>query len=93
MAYIFKSFGNFSESIKILPKSTGIRHDGRVHYALSKLTDYEVNSPHIWSMQNILQNENISSENNMYLDFALAKAFEDVGEYSRSFTHYSRVIM
>ena len=88
MAY--QALGKFDESkkcfetvIKINPKFT------RADRSLSMSTKYDVNNPHLISMENKIKDKSLDSLQKIELYFGLGKAYEDIKSYEKSFENYN----
>jgi len=52
------------------------------------LSKWKEDDPLLDEMQTILKNSNLPGEQSLHLHFALAKAYDDLGEIKRSFSHF-----
>jgi len=60
----------------------------QAHFSYAGIHKYQDGAdPHIVTMSKLYEQNSLSAENRVYLAFALAKAFEDIGEYSRAFKY------
>ena len=89
IATLERSIGNlvsatdyFYKVINIEPENT------KAHRMLSTLINYNNNNDHLNIMLKLLKSKNINQIKLIDLDFALGKAYEDKGEYKKSFNHY-----
>jgi len=58
----------------------------QAHFSYSNIHKYkDASDPHISSMLELRKRAGLQTENRIHLDFALAKAYEDVGDYSQAF--------
>ena len=57
------------------------------YHALAFCRRFEKNDDSINIMEEILAAPDISGEQKMHIDYALAKAYEDIGEFDKSFAH------
>ena len=87
MAY--QSLGKFEESkkhfelaLKINPKFT------RADRSLSMSLEYNVNNPHLKSMENKIKDQSLNNFQKIELYFGLGKAYEDIKNYKKSFENY-----
>ena len=55
------------------------------HFNLSTLKKYKANDKHIIQMKSLLSDNNLSKTSQIFLYFALAKAYEDIGAHSELF--------
>ena len=54
----------------------------------ANLKTYQFNDEEIMQLEKMTQDEFINDNEKIYMSFALGKAFEDRGEYDKSFTNY-----
>ena len=84
-----QAFGKFEEAdkhfksaLKINPKFTlADRH-------ISMSFKYDINNPHLKSMESKIQDKSLDNFQKIQLYFALGKAYEDIGNYKKSFENY-----
>ncbi len=60
----------------------------QAYWELADLKTYKFSADEIEAMRALLGNEQLSPLNKVLVEFALGKAFEDAGEFERSFQHY-----
>jgi len=89
LANLLKSKGEFKEASDYYQQIMRQQPDyTQAHFGYSGIHEYTDSAdPHIVLMLELYQRNNIKSENRVHLAFALAKAFEDIGEYSRAFKY------
>jgi tetratricopeptide (TPR) repeat protein len=63
---------------------------GEAYYSLANLKVYAFSDAEIAAMQEQVGDRNLPWMDRVYLNFALGKAFEDVGEYATSFGYYEQ---
>jgi tetratricopeptide (TPR) repeat protein len=61
---------------------------GEAYYSLANLKIYSFSDAEIAAMQEQVGDRNLPYMDRVYLNFALGKAFEDMGEYATSFGYY-----
>ncbi|MDA0306676.1 MAG: sulfotransferase [Proteobacteria bacterium] len=96
--------GDVISNIAILKKETGDRaaaetlyrrllqinpEDAETWYDLSGVKTFSADDPDIAAMENFRAGSNQSPEKIMYLDFAIGKAYGDIGEHDRAFESIS----
>ena len=59
----------------------------KAHYILSLLKEYQPHDAQIGLMESLLTDSDPSESDRIYLCFALAKIYEDLGEYDKSFDY------
>ena len=87
LANILKSQGKLDEAAafyqEIMVLEPGYT---QAHFSYSGIHKYKDRSdPHINLMLDVQKRTALSDENRIHLDFALAKAFEDLGDYAQAF--------
>ncbi len=89
LANLLKAQGKLSEAVALYEQI--MREQPRytqAHFTYSGLHKYrDSNDPHIGSMLGLYQRKNLATENRIHLAFALAKAFEDTGDYPQAFKY------
>jgi len=87
MAY--QALGKFEESKKYFesvlknnPKFT------RADRSLSMSLKYDINNPHLKSMENKIKDQSLNNFQKIELYFGLGKAYEDIRNYKKSFENY-----
>jgi len=88
-ANILKSQGKIDEASglyqQILDQEPGYT---QAHFNYSGIHKYKDRSdPHIDAMLDLYPGTGLGSKNRIHLDFALAKAFEDIGDYPQAFKY------
>ena len=58
--------------------------DGEIYSDLSRFKKYKPEDPDILKMEKLMRTSIISSHDRMYLGYALAKAYEDIGQLDKS---------
>ena len=83
----FKSLGQPDEAIASYSRALKINPAlARAHRFLSTVKTYQHGDPQLRQMLQLLQRENLSKEDRTDLNFALAKAHEDTGDYDHAFS-------
>ncbi len=60
----------------------------KAHRFLSTVKKYQDSDPQIHQMLKLIERNNLPDEDRIHLNFALAKAHEDVGDYDKAFSYY-----
>ena len=77
----FQVLGNKTASIKHYEKALLIKPDyAQAHQNLSAQKKYTKSDPHISTMVNLLSKGKITDSDRIFLSFALAKAYDDIGK-------------
>ena len=80
--------GRLEEAIKLLEKSLELDPTfAEAHRTLSQYKKYTADDPQISIMERLVNEETTTNNNRIHLSFSLAKASEDLGDYSASFHH------
>lgn len=87
MANLLKSQGNFSEAGDLYQQIMAQQPDyTQAHFSYSQIHRYhDLGDPHIGLMLDLYEKSGLTNENRIQLAFALAKAFENIGDYPRAF--------
>ena len=89
--HALKTVGRTPEAIAAYQKSIAQKPSlGETWWSLANLKTFRFSEEDIATMQREYAREDISDEDRVHLAFALGKAFEDKGDYARSFAHYDR---
>ena len=72
----------FESALKINPKFT------RADRSLSMPLKYDINNPHLKSMEKKIKDQSLNNFQKMELYFGLGKAYEDIKNYKKSFENY-----
>ena len=87
--HLQKTFGDLKGSIDSYKNSYKIdQYYGDAYWSLANLKTYQFNDEEIMQLEKMTQDEFINDNEKIYMSFALGKAFEDRGEYDKSFTNY-----
>jgi len=77
-----EAIGHYEQIMREQPRYT------QAHFSYSGLHKYrDRNDPHIDSMLVLYQKKNLTADNRIHLAFALAKAYEDTGDYPEAFRY------
>jgi Tfp pilus assembly protein PilF len=88
LGIVLTHLGNSKEAVASFNKSIQLRPDhAKAHFGLSKIKTYQPNDPDIVQMLDTLQSDAISSRDQIYLNYSLAKAYADIGDHHNSFTY------
>jgi len=86
---VHQSVGNFNKTKKFLKKIIVIdKNNAAAHKLMSNLLTYKkASDKHIKLMEKLIINKNLMDEEKIDLNFALGKAYEDLGNFKKSFTY------
>jgi len=87
LANLLKSKGEFSEASDLYQQVMEQQPAySQAHFSYSAIHKYrDKTDPHIGLMLDLYQKSGLTKENRLQLAFALAKAFEDIGDYPQAF--------
>lgn len=63
---------------------------GEAYWSLANLKTFRFSEPDAAVMQEQLRRDDLGDEDRFHFHFSLGKAFEDAGEYAKSFEHYEQ---
>jgi hypothetical protein len=89
--HVLKTEGRQDECIDAYRR--GIAYDpafGDAYWSLANLKTFRFTEADVSAMQAQLDGSALDDLNRLHFHFALGKAFEDAGDYERSFEHYSK---
>ncbi len=91
LADTYKAMGNFSKSKEIFEFIID-KFDFHTpsHLSLSSIYKYDTDSLHLKEMLSKLKSNNITTQNRIDLSFAIGKAYEDIGDFKKSFYYYEQ---
>ena len=83
-----KDFGQLEEAVASYVKAIQLKPDfAEAHRSLSTLKKYNPDDTQIGLMETLFTDSETNESNRMEVCFALAKAYEDFGEYEKSFNY------
>lgn len=89
--HALKTAGRADEAIQIYRHATTAQPEhGESYYSLANLKVYRFDDAQVDAMRAVEANPNLGFMDRVYLNFALAKAFEDRSEYASAFTYYAQ---
>ena len=89
IGHLYKNFGNIDKSIKSYKQSYKINNQcGEAYWSLANLKTYMFDGKEIKNLEDMVLDEYINNEEKISMHFALGKAYEDGGDYKKSFNHY-----
>lgn len=89
--HALKTRGDFDLSVDSYQKALLAHPEhGEAYYALANLKTYRYSDAELAAMNAQQTNPQLTHMDRVYLSFALGKAYEDQGDYERSFSQYAR---
>ncbi|MEK9596457.1 MAG: tetratricopeptide repeat protein [Rhodospirillaceae bacterium] len=86
----FHELGRLDEALASYTQAITVNPDyAEVHRMLTSIKTFDTQDEQYSKMQEIYLNEDISEEQRCHINFGLAKACEDLGNFEQAFTHYS----
>jgi len=87
--HLLKTFGDVNSSIKSYKSSYAIdKYYGDAYWSLANLKTYEFTDNEILQLEKMTNDEYVNENEKIYMNFALGKAYEDRGDYDKSFQNY-----
>ncbi len=87
--HVLKTVGRLEDSIAAYREALALKPGyGEVWWSLANLKTVKFSSEDLGVMTTNLASAGVSTEDQFHIHFALGKAFEDRGEWSKSFAHY-----
>ena len=91
VGHALKTAGRQQEGVDAYRRSAELApHFGEAFWSLANMKTYRFSDADLAAMQAQLDRSDLVEEDRFHLDYALGKAFEDRGDYQRSFAHYQR---
>jgi tetratricopeptide (TPR) repeat protein len=89
IGHALKTAGRQQEGVDAYRRSAELApHFGEAFWSLANMKTYRFSDADVAAMQAQLERGDLNEEDRFHLDYALGKAFEDRGDYARSFEHY-----
>jgi tetratricopeptide (TPR) repeat protein len=86
----FYELGRLDEALASYTQAITLNPDyAEAHRMLTSIKKFDTQDEQCSKMQEIYLNEDISEEQRCHINFGLAKACEDLGDFEQAFTHYS----
>src|SRR3984957_19515787 len=63
---------------------------GEAYWSLANLKTFRFSDTDVLALRRALKRDDLSDEDRLHFEFALAKALEDAGSYEQSFVHYAQ---
>ena len=87
----YQEIGDFKKCKEIANKALAIQpKNTTIHKLISSIINYKNENGHLTNMENLIKDETLKSEQLIDLSFALGKAYEDIGNYEKSFENLEK---
>ena len=91
LASAYQEIGNFKKCKEIANKAlTAQPRNTSIHKLISSIIDYKNDNDHLIVMENLIKDKTLKSEQLVDLSFGLGKAYEDIGNYEKSFENLEK---
>jgi tetratricopeptide (TPR) repeat protein len=88
--HMLKTVGRQDEAIAAYRRATGINPAaGEVWWSLANLKTVRFNDDDVAAMKSALESSSLDDGNRFHIEFALGKAFHDLGRSDEAFAHYA----
>ena len=85
-----QALGRLDEAEASYKQAIGVKADyAEAHHNLSLMKKFESQDEQFLKMQELNLDKNTPEEERCYINFGLAKACEDLGDFEQAFTHYT----
>ena len=90
LGVIYKNMGKLKEAKKYLMEAVKLNpHFYTAHRTLSELTKYTINDEHFITLKKLYEDPKVNKTQKTELAFALGKASDDTGNFSKAFQYYN----
>ena len=91
LASAYQEIGNFKKCKEIANKALAIQpRNTSIHKLISTVINYKNENDHLIVMENLSKDKTLKSDQLIDLSFALGKAYEDIGNYEKSFENLEK---
>ena len=88
-AHVLKALGQQAEALQEYRRAIALKPDfGEVYWSMANLKVFRFEPEEIAAMERQLRKGNLPDSADVHFRFALAKAYEDAGDYDRAWEHY-----
>ena len=89
MGNALKDQGKIEEAIETYNNALSVKPDyAEAHRMLASIKKFDSNDAQYSKMLELYFDQNISDEKRCHINFGLAKAYDDLGDFEKAFTHY-----
>ena len=91
LASAYQEIGNFNKCKETANKALTIQpRNTSIHKLISSIINYKNENDHLIVMENLSKDKTLKNEQLIDLSFALGKAYEDIGNYEKSFKNLEK---
>ena len=91
MGIALQDQGKLVDAREVYKKALDIMPDyAEAHRNLSKISKYSLDDPQFAQVKDLLNDKKLTDDAKCSLNFAIAKMFEDTGQFDQAFEHLSR---
>ncbi len=91
LASAYQEIGNFKKCKEIANKALTMQpRNTTIHKLISSIINYKNENDHLIVIENLSKDKTLKSEQLIDLHFALGKAYEDIGNYEKSFENLEK---
>ena len=91
LAAAYQEIGNFKKCREIADKALTVQpRNTSIHKLISSIIDYKNDNDHLIVMENLIKDKTLKNEQLVDLSFGLGKAYEDIGNYEKSFENLEK---
>jgi len=88
--HLLKTVGRLDDAVDAYRRACAIQPAlGEIWWSLANLKTVRFSQPDIEAMQYVLGDDDLKDDDRFHLDFALGKAFHDLGRSDEAFAHYA----
>ena len=89
MGHLYKTSGEIDKSISFYQRAYKTdKYFGDSYWSLANLKTYSFSESEVISLDKMVNDPYVSEDERTFMHFALGKAYEDLNEYEKSFSHY-----
>jgi len=90
LGVLLREFGRLDEAVANFKKAIKVKPDyAQAHLYLTSMKKFTKRDKQFLKMQKLYKNKGITKEQRCQINFALAKASEDIGDFRQAFMHFS----
>jgi tetratricopeptide (TPR) repeat protein len=88
MGNLYRELGRFDEALAHYGRAIEIQpHNVEAHYHRAEIKTFHRGDPDLAAIEKLAARADLPEKKSPYVHFALARAFEDIGDYAKAFRH------